>query len=153
VQYTDVAIVGGGLIPQWLATEGMDTRKIAAFYGDPEKTACEARCLAQAYHLRSLSIDNGLSWRAQRAARFVAACPLANRDLSATDWPPDQFRNNRLRNPVTGKSPDRLFAISGSILVVIIVIIAGLIVRLMRLVALVVPQLAIDPVGGEQFLV
>ena len=46
--------------------------KIAQFYDDPEKVACEARCLEKAYHLRSLSIDNGLSWRAQRWARFLA---------------------------------------------------------------------------------
>jgi hypothetical protein len=50
----------------------MDVEKIAGFYNDPEKVACEARCLAKAYHLRSLSIDNGLSWRAQRWARFIA---------------------------------------------------------------------------------
>jgi hypothetical protein len=49
----------------------MDARKIAGFYDDPEKTACEARSLAKAYHLRSLSIDNGLWWRVQRRARFI----------------------------------------------------------------------------------
>jgi 2-polyprenyl-6-methoxyphenol hydroxylase-like FAD-dependent oxidoreductase len=70
--FTDVERLCNLYIPQWLATEGMDAQKIAAFYDDPEKTACEARCLAKAYHLRSLSIDNGLSWRAQRGARFVA---------------------------------------------------------------------------------
>lgn len=69
--FTDVGRLCNVYIPQWLATEGMDAAKIAAFYDDPEKAACEARCLAKAYHLRSLSIDNGLSWRAQRAARFV----------------------------------------------------------------------------------
>ena len=74
--FTDVERLCNLYIPQWLATEGMDIRKIAAFYDDPEKTACEARCLAKAYHLRSLSIDNGLSWRAQRAARFVARLSL-----------------------------------------------------------------------------
>jgi 2-polyprenyl-6-methoxyphenol hydroxylase-like FAD-dependent oxidoreductase len=69
--FTDVGRLCNVYIPQWLATEGMNVAKIAAFYDDPEKTACEARCLAKAYHLRSLSIDNGLSWRAQRAARFT----------------------------------------------------------------------------------
>ena len=38
---------------------------------DAEKKACEARSLAKAYHLRSLSIDNGLWWRGQRWARFI----------------------------------------------------------------------------------
>ena len=49
----------------------MDAQKIAQFYDDPEKQACEARCRAKAYHLRSLSTDNSLAWRAQRWARFV----------------------------------------------------------------------------------
>jgi 2-polyprenyl-6-methoxyphenol hydroxylase-like FAD-dependent oxidoreductase len=70
--FTDVERLCNVYIPQWLATDGMDTGKIAAFYDDSEKVACEARSLAKAYHLRSLSTDNGLSWRAQRWARFVA---------------------------------------------------------------------------------
>ncbi len=70
--FTDVERLCSGYIPSWLASEGMDKVKIAGFYNDSEKVACEARSLAKAYHLRSLSIDNGLSWRAQRWARFVA---------------------------------------------------------------------------------
>ena len=69
--FTDVERLCNVYIPQWLATEGMEARKIAEFYDDPEKTACEARCLAKAYHLRSLSVDNGLLWRARRWARFM----------------------------------------------------------------------------------
>ncbi len=74
--FTDVERLCNVYIPQWLATEGMDIPKIAAFYDDPEKAACEARCLAKAYHLRSLSIEDGLSWRARRGARFVARLSL-----------------------------------------------------------------------------
>jgi 2-polyprenyl-6-methoxyphenol hydroxylase-like FAD-dependent oxidoreductase len=70
--FTDVGRLCNFYIPQWLSTEGMDAQKIAGFYNDPEKTACEARSLAKAFHLRSLSIDNGLWWRAQRWARFMA---------------------------------------------------------------------------------
>ncbi len=69
--FTDVERLCNVYIPQWLASDGMDAAKITAFYDDPVKTACDARCLAKAYHLRSLSIDNGLSWRAQRWARFI----------------------------------------------------------------------------------
>ena len=69
--FTDVERLCNAYIPQWLSTEGMAAEKVAAFYDDPEKKACEARCLAKAYHLRSLSIDNGLSWRARRWARFI----------------------------------------------------------------------------------
>lgn len=70
--FTDVGRLCNVYIPQWLRTEGMDAQKIAQFYDDPEKQACEARCVEKAYHLRSLSIENGLSWRAQRWARFLA---------------------------------------------------------------------------------
>lgn len=70
--FTDVGRLCNVYIPQWLRTEGMDARKIAQFYDDPEKQACEARCRQKAYHLRSLSTDNALSWRAQRWARFLA---------------------------------------------------------------------------------
>jgi 2-polyprenyl-6-methoxyphenol hydroxylase-like FAD-dependent oxidoreductase len=69
--FTDVERLCNVYIPQWLATDGMDAEKIAGFYNDSEKTACEARCLEKAYQLRSLSIDTGLSWRARRWARFI----------------------------------------------------------------------------------
>jgi len=68
---TDVERLCNSYIPRWLSTEGMGAQKIAGFYNDPEKTACEARSLAKAHHLRSLSIENGLRWRAERWARFV----------------------------------------------------------------------------------
>ena len=77
--FTDVGRLCNAYIPQWLATEGMDTRKIAQFYADPEKQACETRSLEKAYHLRSLSTANGLSWRAQRWARFLARLTLGIR--------------------------------------------------------------------------
>jgi 2-polyprenyl-6-methoxyphenol hydroxylase-like FAD-dependent oxidoreductase len=69
--FTDVGRLCNVYIPAWLSTDGMDTQKISQFYDDPEKVDCEARCLAKAYHLRSLSTDHGLSWRAQRWARFL----------------------------------------------------------------------------------
>jgi hypothetical protein len=49
----------------------MDETKIAAFYDDPVKTACDAWASAKAYSFRSVSIDNNLYWKAQRWARFV----------------------------------------------------------------------------------
>jgi len=69
--FTDVVRLCNVYIPRWLTTQGMDAQKIAQFYDDPEKHACDTRSRAKAYHLRSLSIDNGLSWRAQRWARFL----------------------------------------------------------------------------------
>jgi len=69
--FNDVQLLCNTHIPRWLASEGMGADKIAAFYNDPEKIACEEACLAKAYHLRSLSIDDGLAWRAKRWARFA----------------------------------------------------------------------------------
>jgi 2-polyprenyl-6-methoxyphenol hydroxylase-like FAD-dependent oxidoreductase len=70
--FTDVERLCNVHIPDWLSTDGMDTDKIAAFYDDPVKRACDAASTAKAYHLRSLSTANGLSWRARRWARFMA---------------------------------------------------------------------------------
>jgi 2-polyprenyl-6-methoxyphenol hydroxylase-like FAD-dependent oxidoreductase len=69
--FTDVERLCNIYIPAWLASEGMDAPKIAEFYDDAAKTSCDARSLAKAYHLRSLSIDDGMSWRARRRARFL----------------------------------------------------------------------------------
>ena len=69
--FNDIQLLCNSYIPRWLASEGMDVDKIAAFYRDPEKVACEEDCLAKGYHLRSLSIDDGLSWRVKRWARFA----------------------------------------------------------------------------------
>ena len=70
--FTDVERLCNVHIPNWLATDGMDETKIAAFYDDPVKTACDAWSSAKAYSFRSVSIDNGLYWKAQRWARFMA---------------------------------------------------------------------------------
>ena len=70
--FTDVERLCNIHIPNWLATEGLGSDKIAAFYDDPVKVACDAWSAAKAYNFRSVSIDNGLYWRAQRWARFVA---------------------------------------------------------------------------------
>jgi 2-polyprenyl-6-methoxyphenol hydroxylase-like FAD-dependent oxidoreductase len=69
--FTDVERLCNVHIPAWLATDGMDVDKIRQFYEDPAKVACEAQSLAKAYHLRSLSIDRGLGWRAGRWGRFA----------------------------------------------------------------------------------
>jgi len=70
--FTDVERLCNVHIPAWLATEGMDTDKIGAFYDDPVKKACDAWSSAKAHDFRSVSIENGLYWRAQRWARFMA---------------------------------------------------------------------------------
>jgi 2-polyprenyl-6-methoxyphenol hydroxylase-like FAD-dependent oxidoreductase len=69
--YTDVERLCAVHIPNWLATSGMGADKIAQFYADPIKRACDAWSESTAFHFRSVSVDAGLSWRARRVARFV----------------------------------------------------------------------------------
>jgi 2-polyprenyl-6-methoxyphenol hydroxylase-like FAD-dependent oxidoreductase len=69
--FTDVAQLCNLHIPQWLSTSGMGADKIASFYDDPVKQACDAMSIRKAFQLRSLSTDSGLGWRAQRLARFA----------------------------------------------------------------------------------
>lgn len=70
--FTDVAQLCSVHIPAWLATEGMSEAKIASFYDDPVKKHCDAWSMAKAFSFRSVSIDTGVYWRAQRWARFLA---------------------------------------------------------------------------------
>ena len=53
-------------------SEGMGEDKIAAFYADPVKTACDAWSAAKAFSFRSVTLGDGIYWRAQRWARFIA---------------------------------------------------------------------------------
>jgi 2-polyprenyl-6-methoxyphenol hydroxylase-like FAD-dependent oxidoreductase len=70
--FTDVAQLCNVHIPAWLATEGMTEGKIASFYDDPLKRACDAWSSAKAFSFRRVTIDTGPYWRAQRWARFLA---------------------------------------------------------------------------------
>jgi 2-polyprenyl-6-methoxyphenol hydroxylase-like FAD-dependent oxidoreductase len=58
-------------IPRWLASDGMAADKIAAFYDDPVKQACDEHSTAKAHYLRSLSTDAGLTWTALRWGKFL----------------------------------------------------------------------------------
>jgi 2-polyprenyl-6-methoxyphenol hydroxylase-like FAD-dependent oxidoreductase len=70
--FTDVERLCNVHIPRWLATDGMDTEKIAAFYDDEVKIACDRYSAVKAYYLRSLSTETALDWRARRVAKFLA---------------------------------------------------------------------------------
>jgi 2-polyprenyl-6-methoxyphenol hydroxylase-like FAD-dependent oxidoreductase len=68
--FTDVARLCGHYIPQWLASRGMSEAKIAAFYADPLKQACDAWSMRKAWQFKSVSVEPGPYWLAQRWARF-----------------------------------------------------------------------------------
>jgi 2-polyprenyl-6-methoxyphenol hydroxylase-like FAD-dependent oxidoreductase len=69
--FTDVERLCNVHIPNWLASPGMTEDKIAQFYDDPVKRACDDASTAKAYRLRSISIESGLFWNLQRWARFA----------------------------------------------------------------------------------
>ena len=66
-------------IPRWLATPGMDAEKIAAFYADPLRLAYRTQARHKAFHLRSLTLEPGLTWAARRWLRFLARLALGKR--------------------------------------------------------------------------
>jgi len=68
--FTDVERLCNVHIPAWLATEAMEEAKIAAFYDDPLKRACDEWAMAKAYSFRSVSIDPDFYWALERRARF-----------------------------------------------------------------------------------
>ncbi|MDI1265572.1 MAG: NAD(P)/FAD-dependent oxidoreductase [bacterium] len=70
--FTDVTQLCNVHIPAWLGTEGMSETKIASFYEDPVKRACDEWSMAKAFSFRKVTIDTGLYWHAQRWARFLA---------------------------------------------------------------------------------
>lgn len=69
--FTDVSQLCSVHIPAWLASEGMGEDKIAAFYDDPVKQACDAWAMEKAWSFRSVSIEESIYWRLQRGARFA----------------------------------------------------------------------------------
>ena len=70
--FTDVVRLCETHIPRWMATPGMESDKIATFYDDAVKIACERFCTDKAYYLRSFCTDGGLAWRARRIVKFFA---------------------------------------------------------------------------------
>lgn len=53
-------------IPEWLRTEGMSKDKIARFYSDPVKRACDTQAAHDAEYRRSVTIESGIRWRIHR---------------------------------------------------------------------------------------
>jgi 2-polyprenyl-6-methoxyphenol hydroxylase-like FAD-dependent oxidoreductase len=98
--FTDVERLCNVHIPRWLATAGMDRDKIAEFYDDPVKRACDTASATKAFHLRSLSIEAGLPWRARRWGRFMARLGIgllrqAHERLPAQRRPDEQHAGQR----------------------------------------------------------
>jgi 2-polyprenyl-6-methoxyphenol hydroxylase-like FAD-dependent oxidoreductase len=69
---TDVERLCNVYLPAWLATPGMKSEKIAAFYDDAVKQASDAYSASRAIQVRSLSTETSLSWKLFRLCRFAA---------------------------------------------------------------------------------
>jgi 2-polyprenyl-6-methoxyphenol hydroxylase-like FAD-dependent oxidoreductase len=100
--FTDVERLCNGHVPRWLTSPGMGKEKIAAFYEDPVKRACDAHSLRQAYHMRSLSIEDGFVWRARRWTRFLG------------QWSLNGLRTTRHRLTARASPRPRAAAIGGA---------------------------------------
>jgi 2-polyprenyl-6-methoxyphenol hydroxylase-like FAD-dependent oxidoreductase len=70
--FTDVERLCNVHVPRWLTTAEMGKDKIAAFYDDEVKIACDKFSADKAHYLRSLSTETGLAWRARRGGKFLA---------------------------------------------------------------------------------
>jgi 2-polyprenyl-6-methoxyphenol hydroxylase-like FAD-dependent oxidoreductase len=70
--FTDVTQLCNVHIPAWLTTEGMSEAKLASYYADPVKQACDAWSMAKAFSYRKVTLDRGIYGRTQRLARFLA---------------------------------------------------------------------------------
>jgi 2-polyprenyl-6-methoxyphenol hydroxylase-like FAD-dependent oxidoreductase len=69
---TDVERLCNVHVPRWLASKGMGDRKLASFYQDEVKRACDKHSLAKAFHLRTLSTSSSVGWQARRWLKFIA---------------------------------------------------------------------------------
>ncbi len=64
---TEIRILTKTHLPNWLATPGMGSGKIAAFYADPAKLRTDERAARRAETARSTSTRTTLPWRARRS--------------------------------------------------------------------------------------
>lgn len=68
---TDVDLVCNHYIPAWLATPGMDRFKLAPYYEDEAKIACDQRAAHAAEYRRASTIGRGLKWEAHRRQHYL----------------------------------------------------------------------------------
>ena len=114
--FTDVERLCSVHIPRWLATDGLSEAKIAAFYADPVKTACDAWSLQQAYEFREVSIGTGPYWLAQRWARFAVSLGRGMRHrLTRTSEPLSAYASSSSSSsPSSSPSPSPSLSLSPS---------------------------------------
>jgi len=60
-------------LPRWFAAAGMDASKIASFYDDPVKRACDERAARAAERSRSFAVETGLRQRFERGVILLGS--------------------------------------------------------------------------------
>lgn len=65
--FTDVDILCGELVPEWLSTPGMGAEKTARWYQHARKRHVDEGSLGAAAYQRRVSLDPSLGWRLHRA--------------------------------------------------------------------------------------
>ena len=68
---TDVERLCTVHVPQWMEETSIDSTRIAAFYGDPEKLAMDTNVLRTADHHFNIGGGTDLSWRLRRQFHFM----------------------------------------------------------------------------------
>ncbi|MHC2712446.1 2-polyprenyl-6-methoxyphenol hydroxylase-like FAD-dependent oxidoreductase [Bradyrhizobium diazoefficiens] len=143
--FTDVERLCNVYIPQWLSSDGMNAAKIAGFYADTVKQACDQWSAGEGVRLPlSLDRDEPLL----DGAALGALHRLVGSRAAAAAW----------RSVPSGAELPRslllvvlvLITLEVVFILVIVAVVVGLSHSAMRLVDLVVPQLAIGTVPGEQ---
>lgn len=68
----DVERLCNHYVRAWLETPGMGRQKVAQFYADPVKRACDDFAKDKAFQLKSFSLDPSLTWNLRRWGKFFA---------------------------------------------------------------------------------
>jgi 2-polyprenyl-6-methoxyphenol hydroxylase-like FAD-dependent oxidoreductase len=83
--FTDVERLCNVYVSQWLASAGMGSEKMAGYYADPVKAACDRHSYQKAFSARAMAINGGLLWDARRWARFFTRLSVGK---ARAVWPP-----------------------------------------------------------------
>ena len=69
---TDVERLCNVYVPKWLATPGLGADKIAEFYDDPIKRACDDASIEKARWVKAFTTNPAWTWEARRWLQFIA---------------------------------------------------------------------------------
>lgn len=96
---TDVERLCRVHLPGWLATPGMETAKIAAFYDDPVKRASDAAAIRASGFSRAMAVEPGPLWAARRLRNgwVRRAASLFGTRITAAlpDWSPTMMSSEK----------------------------------------------------------